>query len=82
MKWLLKINTMFLIKNFVLLPLLALVLLFNVVTILFVKEMSEATMYILAFASSALAILLVGVGYMSISRYISDIAKAVEISKK
>ena len=82
MKWLLKINTMFLIKIFILLPLLFLVLSFNGVTILFVKEMSEATMQILAFSFSLLAIFLVSIGYMSINRYMRDITKAIEISKK
>ncbi|MDD3855863.1 methyl-accepting chemotaxis protein [Sulfurimonas sp.] len=82
MKWLLKINTMFLIKNFVLLPLLALILLLHVSIVLFFQEASQTTMQIIAFASSALAIFLVSIGYMSISRYVSDITKAVEISKK
>ncbi|MFA6138898.1 MAG: methyl-accepting chemotaxis protein [Sulfurimonas sp.] len=82
MKWLLKINTIFLIKNLILLPLLFLVLFFNISTIFFVKEMSEATMQILAFSSSLLTIFLVSIGYMSINRYVNDITKAIEISKE
>ena len=82
MKRLLNISTMVLVKNFILLPLLVIVLSFNISAIFFIKDMSEIAIQALALTSSAVVIFLVAAGYISISRYLKDISKATDISKK
>jgi methyl-accepting chemotaxis protein len=82
MKWLLKINTMSLIKNFILLPLLALMLMLGISIILSSEGGSWSTLHFMALFSSLLALFFVSLGFISINRYTKEINNAVEVSKK